>query len=160
MWKEIKFSLKYHLIIYLCQNFTWTNNINMRSGSSLLPPTIGMLKWNVNASSSYKPRPSRIDGVLRDCEGRFLCFFFLFHEAEVLVIQKAMLFSIDCCHASTNQLVVESNSHNAITYIKGTNAIRSWHLQTKFNDISNACNRLHSICFEHVHKKRIKLQII
>jgi hypothetical protein len=88
--------LNYHLIIYLCQNFTWTNNINMRSGSSLLPPTIGMLKWNVNASSSCKPRPSRIDGVLRDCERRFLCFFFSCstsnmksNEAQVLVIQKA-----------------------------------------------------------------------
>jgi hypothetical protein len=74
-----------------------------------------------------------------------------------LAIQKAMLLSINCYYASTNQWVVESNFYNAITWIKRENVMRPSRLQTEFNDIFNACNRLLFVCFDHVHKKKLKL---
>ena len=35
--------------------------------------------------------------------------------------------------------------------------MRPSRLQTEFNDIFNACNRLLFVCFDHVHKKKLKL---
>jgi hypothetical protein len=137
--------------------------INMRNDYPWLPPSIGTLKWNVDASSNNKPRPWGISGVLKDHRGKFLCIFscstssMKFNETTYLAIQKAMLLSINCYYAFTNQWVVESNFYNAITWIKRENVMRPSRLQTEFNDIFNACNRLLFVCFDHVHKKKLKL---
>jgi hypothetical protein len=104
----------------------------MRNDYPWLPPSIGTLKWNVDASSNNKPRPWGISGVLKDHRGKFLCIFscstsnMKFNETTYLAIQKAMLLSINCYYASTNQWVVESNFYNAITWIKRENVMRPW----------------------------------
>ena len=132
----------------------------MRNDYPWLPPSIGTLKWNVDASSNNKPRPWGISSVLKDHRGKFLCIFscstssMKFNETTYLAIQKAMLLSINCYYASTNQWVVESNFYNVITWIKRENVMWPWRLQTEFNDIFNACNRLLFVCFDDVHKKK------
>jgi len=42
----------------------------MRNDYPWLPPSIGTLKWNVDASSNNKPRPWGISGVLKDHRGK------------------------------------------------------------------------------------------
>jgi len=80
----------------------------MKCDSSWIPHYIGILKWNVNASSNNKPKSSGISGVLIDHEGRFLCIFSCSmknmesNKDEVLKFWKAMFLSINDCYASTN----------------------------------------------------------
>jgi len=51
--------------------------INIKCDSSWILRTIGILKWNVNASSNNKPKSLGIGGVLTR---EISLYFFLFHE--------------------------------------------------------------------------------
>jgi hypothetical protein len=71
-----------------------------------------MLKWNVDASVNGNLGPSRIGGVLRDHEDKFLCIFYCYtgnmnsSENEILVIKKAPLLSTYCIYAFSNQWTI------------------------------------------------------
>lgn len=57
--------------------FICTIRTNKRNDSSWIHLAIGMLKWNVDASSNDKPRLLGIGGFLKDHERRFLCIGFV-----------------------------------------------------------------------------------
>lgn len=88
-----------------------------------------MLKWNVDAFANDNLGLSRFGGVMRNHEGEFLCIFYCFtgninsNKANVLLVQKALFFSIYYNYASSNQWVEKSNSYNVIIWIKGENII-------------------------------------
>ena len=84
----------------------------MRNDSSWIPHFISMLKWNVDASVNGNLGPSRIGGVLRDHEDKFLCIFYCYtgnmnsSENKILVIKKAPLLSTYCIYAFSNQWTI------------------------------------------------------
>ena len=64
----------------------WTIRTNQRNDSFWIHlVVIDMLKWNIDASSNGKPRPSGIGDVFRHYEGRFLCIVFVPHVIWILM---------------------------------------------------------------------------
>ncbi|XP_010671209.1 uncharacterized protein LOC104888075 [Beta vulgaris subsp. vulgaris] len=87
-----------------------------------IPPQNGALKWNVDASVNIASSSSAIGGVLRNCEGQFLCVFsspIPFMEincAEILAIHHALKISVANDGSCSQAMIIESDSMNAVAW--------------------------------------------
>eukprot|EP00268_Persea_americana_P021089 TRINITY_DN21101_c0_g1_i1.p1 TRINITY_DN21101_c0_g1~~TRINITY_DN21101_c0_g1_i1.p1 ORF type:complete len:199 (+),score=31.91 TRINITY_DN21101_c0_g1_i1:157-753(+) len=115
------------------------------------PPSMGMLKFNVDGAARGKPGPAGIGGVLCDDKGVILCLFSKSvgvrdsNEAEVLAILEALRIlssSFQGC------LIVESDSSNGISWV-ARSMVKPWKFQIFLNGIKGLASSL-SVVFSHV----------
>ncbi|KAK0601291.1 hypothetical protein LWI29_022842 [Acer saccharum] len=85
------------------------------------PPSIGVLKFNVDGSSCGNPGSSGIGGILRNSNGDILCLFSSFIgygssvEAELQAILKACQLCVsDRCPTDVS-IIIESDSAVAVS---------------------------------------------
>lgn len=85
-------------------------------------PSIGWLKWNVDASINSEACRSGVGGILRDWKGFFRCVFSCpvnhmdINEAEVWAILTALELSLQKEWVLELQICIESDSINAIQW--------------------------------------------
>ncbi|XP_048494429.1 uncharacterized protein LOC125494726 [Beta vulgaris subsp. vulgaris] len=121
------------------------------------PPMSGSLKWNVDASVSAGGVKSAIGGVLRNCQGNFVCIFSCpippieINSAEVLAIFRAIQICKTFDHLAHHPMTVESDSRNAVEWCNDLNR-GPWNLNFQLNSIRNARSLWPELCI--VHRKR------
>ena len=121
------------------------------------PPPSLTVKWNVDASLKITSSKSAIGGVLRDCNGKFLCLFsspipFMeINHAEIFAIQRAIKISAACSRLSSLKIIVESDSLNAVNWCNGVSC-GPWNLNFTLNFIKGEMSRGQGI--EIVFKSR------
>eukprot|EP00268_Persea_americana_P068026 TRINITY_DN9427_c0_g1_i1.p1 TRINITY_DN9427_c0_g1~~TRINITY_DN9427_c0_g1_i1.p1 ORF type:complete len:120 (+),score=19.95 TRINITY_DN9427_c0_g1_i1:825-1184(+) len=109
----------------------------MRKSVMLVPPSLGVLKFNVDGAARGKPRPAGIGGVLRNSKGEVLFTFSKpigirdSKEAEVLAILKALCYFSRFFHGN---LIVESDSSNVVAWVSNRKT-NPWKLQFIFDKI-------------------------
>lgn len=117
------------------------------------PPPPNNYKWNVDASMKICDSKAAIGGVLRNHEGKFICLFsssipFMdINHAEILAIQRAIKISSSLEYCYHSQLIVESDSANAVKWCNGVTK-EPWNI----NFIKNAMDANHGI--KVIHKGR------
>ncbi|XP_038685806.1 uncharacterized protein LOC119985586 [Tripterygium wilfordii] len=116
------------------------------------PPT-GCLKWNTDGSSlDYS---SGVGGVLRDCNGNFLCIFsgpasnLDSNSAELRAIRFALEFSVKFGLKEKGNILVESDSLNVVNWLQ-KEIDSPWSKAQDFNAIANLSSQLSSITYNHV----------
>ncbi|EEF31060.1 conserved hypothetical protein [Ricinus communis] len=86
------------------------------------PSSVGDLKWNVDGSALGKQGPTGVSGVLTDHTGNILCLFSINYGVldsnvvEVVAIGKALQLSASKPSINFSNLIIESNSLNAILW--------------------------------------------
>lgn len=90
--------------------------------TTLTAPSLYWLKWNVDGSSiTRKAGAAGIGGVLEDSQENFLCIFPYSigvadsNVAELMAIEKALLFSNGREDVGSTRINIESDSSNAIS---------------------------------------------
>lgn len=118
------------------------------------PPNPMSLKWNVDASVNILMDTAAIGGVLRDHKGIFKCVFssptppIEINSAEVLAIFRAMQISLSCGILQTGQLIIESDSANAVKW-SNEDSGGPWALNFQLNFIRNARKKWPDISIIH-----------
>ncbi|XP_038699593.1 uncharacterized protein LOC119996887 [Tripterygium wilfordii] len=119
------------------------------------PPT-SHLKWNTDGSSRLDK--VGIGGVLRDSSGNFLCIFsgpvgnLDATSAEMEAIRKALEISV--AHGSSNgvELIVESDSHNSVSWLKKGSS-NPWSMDQDCNAITNLTKVFAAVNFVHIWRE-------
>lgn len=133
------------------------NSKSMAAQIEWIPPPMGSLKWNVDASVSDALTSSAIGGVFRNHEGKFLCLFSApipFMEincAEILAIHHAVKISIARGLSRQDLIIIESDSMNAVSWCNSDDG-GPWNMAHHLNFIRNSRKRILNISI--IHKGR------
>lgn len=122
-----------------------------------IPPDLGSIKWNVDASVNPLHFMSAIGGVLRNNLGHFMCVFsspvppIEINSAEVLAIYRAIQISMTFENLGMKHLIIESDSSNAVRWCNEDHG-GPWNLNFQLNFIRNARHKWLKISI--IHKGR------
>ena len=121
------------------------------------PPSPGFIKWNVDASVNAGRSKSAIGGVLRNCQGLFMCLFsspippMEINSAEILAIYRAVQITMTFEHLWKQNIIIESDSSNAVKWCNDREG-GPWNLNFQLNYIRNAWTERMTLSI--VHKGR------
>lgn len=131
-----------------CLNWSGFRNVvsfpKVPKQSSLwISPPNGWVKWNVDASFCQSLSTAAIGGVLRNCDGHFMCLFskpvppIEINSAEILAIYRAIQISMSFKKILNLPMVIESDSSNAVKWCNDSVG-GPWNLKFQLNFIRNA----------------------
>ena len=94
---------------------------------SWIPPSLDVLKFNVDGSARGSPGPAGMGGVLRDSYGKIMCVFSAFLgisdgiSAEVEAIHKACSLCLSKYDLRNRSITIVSDSKTAVDWINEDN---------------------------------------
>jgi len=136
----------------------WTNSQTLRTGVMWSPPMTNRFKWNVDGSSSRKPGPSGIGGVLRNHHGILLGIFSLSvgildsNVVELRTVIKAIELSASNCFLHHKHIIIEFDSANVISWMNNPNN-RPWIHHKLFSSAKRLASCFDSITYTHFYRE-------
>ncbi|XVF79317.1 hypothetical protein PTKIN_Ptkin14bG0211600 [Pterospermum kingtungense] len=130
----------------------------VRKSSCWIPPSEGMVKFNVDGSSFGKPDPVGIGGVLRNHKGNELMSFSKHigmedsNVAEIMAIREALVLFLASPWVNCSKLIIESDSRIAIGWVNNPNEA-PWKVRMFVNHITNLRSQIKDLQIFHIFRE-------
>ncbi|XVF77973.1 hypothetical protein PTKIN_Ptkin14bG0090800 [Pterospermum kingtungense] len=130
----------------------------VQKSSCWIPPSEGMVKFNVDGSSFGKPGPAGIGGVLRNHKGNELMSFSKHigmedsNVAEIMAIREALVLFLASPWVNCSKLIIESDSRIAIGWVNNPNEA-PWKVRMFVNHITNLRSQIKDLQIFHIFRE-------